>query len=169
MDLADFVLHLTERRAGDPESLRTDRPASDTDLVAVEASFDARLPEVYRGYLATVGGGRLGGLHVFSVVPDGGSTAIREGNYRMRLVREDVLGFAGNDEGDVYGFPIVDHVAGPDVVFWDHEENQLLPGRETCVPRLRGAHGIRGRRAGRGLIAHRRTAAAGARHPVLVR
>ena len=127
MDLADFLVHLTERHPGDAQSPATDRPCTEGEIVAVQASFDASLPSVYRAYLATVGGGRLAGLHLFSVVDGGGSTAIREGNYRMRLVREDVLGFAGNDDGDVYGFPIVDHAASPSVVFWDHEENQLLP------------------------------------------
>jgi hypothetical protein len=120
MLIEEFVPLVERRKVERPVwfGLESDPPATQSQIQDAEAQLGVRLPESYRLFVKTYGGGYFALGNLFSVCP-GSDWNIVERN-------RDVLPFgflavSDNGVGDQYGFRVTDGVCDSEIVLFDHE------------------------------------------------
>ncbi len=101
----------------------TDALASDADLERVSRQLGVELPGDYAWFLREYGGGDFGLATVYSADEHSDFYVID----RQPGKPDQMLAFSDNGAGDLYVFPVEDGVAADEVLWFDHEIDELAP------------------------------------------
>lgn len=125
MDFNQFCSHVDALKARKPIwfGLESEPLASESDISTAEAALGVRLPNSYRDFVRTYGGGFFAFGNVFSVAV-GSDWNIVEKNRQTKIPAFLVV--SDNGAGDYYGFSVVDQVCGERIYLWDHESPQKV-------------------------------------------
>lgn len=141
MERADFVHAVDVARAERPGpwSLPGASSASETDIAEAEMALGCRLPDDYQWFVQRFGGGLFGFAEIYSVEPHSRDGVV-DRNDRPWIDTSTFVAFADNGCGDYYGWRVLDGVAQPEVVFFDHEDDVVRPHESgdflSCVAAL---------------------------------
>jgi hypothetical protein len=127
MDFDVFSAVVEETRLRYPVwfGLDSDPRGTDEDIRIIEGQLSVILPEEYKRFVKTYGGGYFVFTNIFSVNEDS-DWHITERNIAIGLLQSrNFLAVSENEVGDYYGFQVEDGVCNPSVMFYDHELNQV--------------------------------------------
>lgn len=127
MNIDEFQALVTAARAEHPLwfDLPSDAPPDVEALRQVESDLEAKLPDDYKWFLATFGGGDFAFARIYSADPhsDLFITANQpEGG-------QSLVAFTDDGTGNLLGFPVRAGSCVDEVWVYDHEERALRPSR----------------------------------------
>lgn len=127
MNLTEFILTIEKIKSANPVlfMLESDSVATDNQIHETEQSLSLLLPEEYKQFIKTFGGGYFAFVNIFSVSEDS-EWNIVEQNYRIGLVdSHNFLAVSDIGTGDFYGFEIINGICSSAIKVYDHDSNQL--------------------------------------------
>ncbi|WP_284646261.1 SMI1/KNR4 family protein [Paenibacillus silviterrae] len=127
MDFNDFSSVVEEARLKHPVwfGLDSDPTGADDAISKIESRLSVILPEEYKRFVKTYGGGYFAFTNIFSVNEDS-EWHITERNIKIGLLySHNFIAVSDNEVGDFYGFQIENGVCNPSIKFYDHESNQV--------------------------------------------
>lgn len=124
MLIEEFVPLVEKRKMERPVwfGLKSDPPATQSQIQDAEAQLGVRLPESYRLFVAMYGGGYFALGNLFSVFP-GSNWNIVERN--REILPFGFLAVSDNGVGDLYGFSVTDGECDSTIVLFDHETGTM--------------------------------------------
>ncbi|QXH44770.1 SMI1/KNR4 family protein [Pseudomonas xanthosomatis] len=101
--------------------LERDAPSNDEEVIRVESNLGIQLPDEYKQFVKTYGGGYFAFSIVYSPNPNS--------DFPLEKINTDntfdtYILFSENGSGDYYGFPVSDKKCSSSIFFWDHESGQ---------------------------------------------
>lgn len=100
--------------------LESDPVASEATLAASELALGTKLPEEYKAFVKSFGGGYFALGVVFSAgVPSKWNIVTK--NLSNRKLCKGFVVFSENGSGDLYGFKVVNGECSPEIWIYDHE------------------------------------------------
>jgi hypothetical protein len=98
-----------------------DRPPSEAQLIEVEFSIGARLPQSYRAFLREFGGGSFGLATIFSADPKSEWYLPLKQREASNFLRENSIAFSDDFAGGNYILKVVNGQAQEDVFYWNED------------------------------------------------
>ena len=124
MNTTDFANLDCRFRSEDPalfELSSPTPPATDSDIISLEAELGVRLPTDYSWFLKTYGGGEFGLLTVFSASPDCEWYLGDKQKEMSGILPEGFLPISDDFAGGYYGILISDGVGSSEVHYWNSD------------------------------------------------
>jgi hypothetical protein len=121
----EFEQRLRQARTANPRwfDLESDGRPSNDQLDYLERELGAELPEDYRWFLTTYGGGDFALAAIYSGDEASDLYSLRN---QADPPRSDFVAVSDDGTGDLYGFPVLEGRAVDKIVVLDHETGELL-------------------------------------------
>lgn len=99
--------------------------ATPSDLEAIENQLSVSLPEEYKQFTTTFGGGYFAYTVIYSASMDSQWGIIKQNQLLDLLKEHDFVSISDNQAGDYYGYKIENGRATNSVYVYDHEDRQI--------------------------------------------
>ncbi|WP_082459498.1 SMI1/KNR4 family protein [Bacillus sp. FJAT-25509] len=98
---------------------------TDTQIAKAEKHHSIRLPNEYKLFVKTFGGGYFAFTNIFTV--NNGEWNIIQLNNQINLINSHkFIAVSDNEVGDFYGFEIENGICNPKVKYYNHEINKVV-------------------------------------------
>jgi len=105
--------------------LESDPEGTDSEISEVEKELLIRLPKEYKEFVQDFGGGYFGFTNVFSVNNQSEWYIVELNRQTGLLGSHSLLIISDNQTGDYFGFNVENGVCSSNIMFYDHETNQI--------------------------------------------
>ncbi len=148
MEFEEFRKRVETKKRTDPHlfCLENDTIAGLEQIAAFEETHRIRLPEKYKLFLSTYGGGYFGYANIYSLDPKGVFPVTNENRFQFPLTPGKCLYVSDNGCGDLYGFRIDPKGRCSERLFYrDHEDGAIYETEYTDTFEYLVAVGIENR------------------------
>ncbi|MBD0384824.1 SMI1/KNR4 family protein [Paenibacillus sedimenti] len=127
MNFNEFMFNVDDIKSKNPIwfMLDSDPVGTDNQIKVTQLHLSLSLPEEYKVFIKTFGGGFFAFVNIFSVNKESNWNIVEQNNRLGLKNSHNFLAISDSGTGDFYGFEIVNGVCSPAIKVYDHEKNQV--------------------------------------------
>lgn len=127
MNLADFIKKVDEKKKSNPFWFddEPDSQAEDNQILDAEDRLGVRLPDRYKDFVRTFGGGYFAFTNIFSVDSDGEWFIVEKNDEARCYLPDNFIAISDDEAGGMYGYVIHEGQCSEKVYYWDHDSSSV--------------------------------------------